>query len=112
MRIRDDRQGPSMSNGTSSKTAQTKPDDGCEGVPAVQVAGIKKMLRQARRKPMPLLRWLLVGGAVLLLRMRGSTALIAAGLARDRPRFSGGRYSALEPDAARKLPFPSYCQPR
>lgn len=61
---------------------------------------------------MLLLRWLLVGGAVLLLKMRGSTALIAAVLTRDRPRISGGRYSALKPDAARKLPFPGYCQPR
>lgn len=41
-----------------------------------------------------------------------AAALIAAGLARDCPRFSGGRYFALEPDAARKLPFPHYCQPR
>lgn len=39
-------------------------------------------------------------------------AVIAAGLARDCPRFSGGRYRALEPPAAATLPFPSYCRPR
>lgn len=36
-------------------------------------------------------------------------ALIRAGLARDCPRFSGGRYAAAEAAAARKLPYPSYC---
>ena len=39
-------------------------------------------------------------------------ALIAAGLARDCPRFCGGRYAAVEPAAARELPFPGYCRPR
>ena len=39
-------------------------------------------------------------------------ALIGAGLARDCPRFSGGRYAAVEPAAARELPLPSYCRPR
>ena len=39
-------------------------------------------------------------------------ALIRAGLARDCPRFSGGRYAAVEPAAARELPFPGYCRPR
>ena len=39
-------------------------------------------------------------------------ALIRAGLARDCPRYSGGRYAAVEPAAARKLPFPSYCRRR
>jgi micrococcal nuclease len=39
-------------------------------------------------------------------------ALIRAGLARDCPRFSGGRYAAVEPAAARELRFPSYCSPR
>ena len=38
-------------------------------------------------------------------------ALIRAGLARDCPRFSGGRYAAVEPAAARELPFPGYCLP-
>lgn len=35
--------------------------------------------------------------------------VIAAGLARDCPRFSGGRYQALEKPAASGLPYPSYC---
>ena len=39
-------------------------------------------------------------------------AVIAAGLARDCPRYSGGRYAGLEPPAARALPFPDYCVPR
>jgi endonuclease YncB( thermonuclease family) len=39
-------------------------------------------------------------------------AVIAAGLARDCPRYSKGRYARLEQPAARKLPFPTYCQPR
>ena len=39
-------------------------------------------------------------------------ALIRAGLARDCTRFSGGRYAAVDPAAARELPFPSYCRPR
>jgi len=45
-------------------------------------------------------------------------ALVAAGLARDCPRFSGGRYAALERAAAargapigRVYPLPSYCRP-
>ena len=38
-------------------------------------------------------------------------ALVRAGLARDCPRFSGGRYAAVETAAARELPFPSYCRP-
>ncbi len=39
-------------------------------------------------------------------------AVIGAGLARDCPRFSGGRYADLEtPEAARKLPLPHYCRP-
>jgi micrococcal nuclease len=32
-------------------------------------------------------------------------ALIRAGLARDCPGFSGGRYAAVEPAAAREPPF-------
>lgn len=46
-------------------------------------------------------------------------ALVAAGLARDCPRFSGGRYAALEQAAAargapiaRVYPLPAYCAPR
>jgi micrococcal nuclease len=39
--------------------------------------------------------------------------VIAAGLARDCPRYSQGRYAAAErPEASRRLPFPSYCRPR
>jgi endonuclease YncB( thermonuclease family) len=39
--------------------------------------------------------------------------VIAAGLARDRPRYSQGRYAAAEQaEASRRLPFPSYCQRR
>ena len=39
-------------------------------------------------------------------------ALVRAGLARDCPRFSRGQYAAAETQAARALPFPSYCRPR
>lgn len=39
-------------------------------------------------------------------------AVIAAGLARDCPRFSGGRYRALERPEAAVLAYPSYCVPR
>jgi micrococcal nuclease len=39
-------------------------------------------------------------------------ALIEAGLARDCPRFSRGRYAELEPEVARQLPLPGYCTPR
>jgi micrococcal nuclease len=39
-------------------------------------------------------------------------ALIAAGKARDCPRYSAGRYSALEPKSSGFLPFPGYCKPR
>lgn len=39
-------------------------------------------------------------------------AVIAAGLARDCPRFSGGRYRALERPEAARLAYPSYCVPR
>ena len=38
--------------------------------------------------------------------------LIAAGLARDCPRFSAGRYAQLETAAAASLPFPGYCRTR
>jgi endonuclease YncB( thermonuclease family) len=39
-------------------------------------------------------------------------AVIGAGLARDCPHYSGGRYASLEPATARILPFPGYCVPR
>ena len=39
-------------------------------------------------------------------------ALIAAGKARDCPRYSAGRYSALEPESVSFLPLPRYCTPR
>lgn len=38
-------------------------------------------------------------------------AIIAAGLARDYPRFSGGRYASFETPAARQLVLPRYCRP-
>ena len=38
--------------------------------------------------------------------------VIAAGLARDCPRFSKGRYQEMEKPKARQLPFPGYCVPR
>ena len=38
--------------------------------------------------------------------------VIAAGLARDCPRFSKGRYAELEQPAARALTYPGYCKPR
>jgi micrococcal nuclease len=39
-------------------------------------------------------------------------AVIAAGLARDCPRFSGGRYAGVEQPQAQSLPLPSYCRPQ
>lgn len=39
-------------------------------------------------------------------------AVIAAGLARDCPRFSRGRYAELETAAGRRLPLPGYCTTR
>jgi endonuclease YncB( thermonuclease family) len=38
--------------------------------------------------------------------------LIEAGLGRDCPRYSHGRYATLEPEAVRQLPLPDYCLPR
>jgi endonuclease YncB( thermonuclease family) len=38
--------------------------------------------------------------------------LVAAGLARDCPRYGGGRYAAMETRAGRRLPLPDYCRPR
>jgi endonuclease YncB( thermonuclease family) len=39
-------------------------------------------------------------------------SVVRAGLARDCPRFSGGRYARNESPAAKQLPLPSYCRPR
>ena len=39
-------------------------------------------------------------------------ALIASGKARDCPRYSAGRYSALASNSAGLLPFPRYCTPK
>lgn len=39
-----------------------------------------------------------------------SALVIAAGLARDCPRFSGGRYEAFETAASHALPLPGYCE--
>ena len=36
--------------------------------------------------------------------------MVAQGVARDCPRFSGGRYQQYETDASRALPLPGYCQ--
>jgi endonuclease YncB( thermonuclease family) len=35
--------------------------------------------------------------------------LVAAGLGRDCPRYSGGRYAAIEPDSVKDMPLPKYC---
>lgn len=37
--------------------------------------------------------------------------LVAAGLGRDCPRYSGGRYAAMELDSAKSMPLPDYCKP-
>ena len=39
-------------------------------------------------------------------------SVISAGLARDCPRFSKGRYASAETAASRMLFFPNYCRPR
>jgi micrococcal nuclease len=39
-------------------------------------------------------------------------ALIRAGLARDCPRYSGGRYAADDQPRAAALPFPGHCRAR
>ena len=39
-------------------------------------------------------------------------AVIAAGLARDCPRFSGGKYAKVERSKASSLPLPRYCENR
>jgi endonuclease YncB( thermonuclease family) len=38
--------------------------------------------------------------------------IIGAGLARDCPRHSGGRYTDFNTDASMQLPLPDYCEPR
>lgn len=38
--------------------------------------------------------------------------IVSAGLARDCPRYSGGRYARFEGEDARNLPFPDYCRLR
>ena len=35
--------------------------------------------------------------------------IVEAGLARDCPRFSGGRYEPFEIEQSKKLPLPGYC---
>lgn len=52
------------------------------------------------------------GRPVGVCRLRGQdvgAAVIAAGLARDCPRFSKGRYAQLKQPVAKVLPLPSYC---
>ncbi|MXU66842.1 thermonuclease family protein [Oceanomicrobium pacificus] len=49
-------------------------------------------------------------GTCYLDRTNLSAAIIAAGLARDCPRYSGGRYREYETSASRELPFPGYCR--
>ncbi len=36
-------------------------------------------------------------------------SIIAAGLARDCDRFSGGRYAVLDTASSKRLPLPGYC---
>jgi endonuclease YncB( thermonuclease family) len=38
-----------------------------------------------------------------------AAALVSAGLGRDCPRFSGGRYRALEQPSAQRFRLPGYC---
>lgn len=38
--------------------------------------------------------------------------IIGAGLARDCPRHSGGRYTDFNTDASKQLPLPDFCEPR
>ena len=40
-----------------------------------------------------------------------SAEIISMGLARDCPRYSGGRYKRFETERSRRLPFPAYCKP-
>ena len=55
------------------------------------------------------------GRAVGVCRVGGrdvGAELVRAGLARDCPRYSKGRYARLETPAGRRLPLPGYCRPR
>ncbi len=36
-------------------------------------------------------------------------SMVEAGLARDCPRYSGGRYEAFEVERSKQLPLPGYC---
>ena len=48
-------------------------------------------------------------GACYLERQDIGASIISAGLARDCPRFSGGRYDSLNTAASERLPLPGYC---
>lgn len=39
-----------------------------------------------------------------------SAAIVALGLARDCPRYSGGLYEPFETDRSKRLTFPGYCK--
>ena len=39
-----------------------------------------------------------------------SAEIFSMGLARDCPRYSGGRYEQYETERSRRLPFPGYCE--
>ncbi|MET4806686.1 thermonuclease family protein [Limibacillus sp. MBR-115] len=41
-----------------------------------------------------------------------SVAVVALGLARDCPRYSGGLYEPFETERSKRLPFPGYCKPK
>ncbi len=41
-----------------------------------------------------------------------ATQLITAGLGRDCPRYSRGRYAAAEPASVKSMPLPAYCRRR
>lgn len=41
-----------------------------------------------------------------------AAGLVAAGLGRDCPRYSRGRYAAMERPGAASLPLPAYCMKR
>jgi endonuclease YncB( thermonuclease family) len=55
------------------------------------------------------------GRPVAVCRLDGQdvgAAVIAAGLARDCPRFSRGRYAEIERPVAKSLVLPAYCKPK
>lgn len=39
-----------------------------------------------------------------------AAALVAAGLGRDCPRYSGGRYASFETNGSKRFPLPGYCR--